>query len=68
MSDGSHLTARRPPEGARHHLLVDVVGDVAVLDGAVPAGGRRDLSTIVRSVGAPGLSLLRVCCGLTSAK
>src|SRR5665647_1306045 len=26
MSDGSHLTARRPPEGVRHHLLVDDVG------------------------------------------
>src|SRR5665647_143732 len=23
MSDGTHLTARRPPEGVRHHLPVD---------------------------------------------
>src|SRR5665647_3323910 len=37
MSDGSHLTARMPPEGGRHHLLVDVVG-----------GGRRELLTVVR--------------------
>jgi len=48
MSDGSHLTARRPPEGARHHLLVDVAGEVTVLDGPVPAGGRRELLTVVR--------------------